>query len=121
MLTGQIKSPADIPEGDFRHHFPRFQPGNFEVNLELVRQLETLAAKKGCKPSQLAVGWVLGIARRPGMPEIIPIPGATTAERVKENATVVELTDEEMKEIDAVLAKVEVAGGRYPEGAPTHT
>ena len=121
MLTGQIRSPEDIPEGDLRRHMPRFQPENFDVNLELVRQLEGLAAKKGCKPSQLAVGWVLGVSRRPGMPEIIPIPGASTAERVKENSTIVELTDDEMKEIDAVLAKFKVAGGRYPEGAPVNT
>lgn len=100
---------------------PRFQPENFHINLELVRQLEALAAKKGCKPSQLAIGWVLGISRRPGMPDIIPIPGATTAERVKENSTIVELTDEEMAEIDAVLAKFKVVGGRYPEGAPVNT
>ncbi|MBE3040982.1 aldo/keto reductase [Candidatus Bathyarchaeota archaeon] len=121
MLTGQIKSPKDIPAGDIRHHLPRFQPDNFNVNLELVRQLEALAEKKGCRPSQLAIGWVLGVARRPGMPDIIPIPGATTAERVRENAAVVELTDGEMAEIDAVLARFDVAGGRYPAGAPVNT
>lgn len=100
---------------------PRFQPENFQVNLELVRQLEAFAAQKGCTPAQLAIGWVLGIARRPGMPEIIPIPGATTAARVKENSTIVELTDEEMAELDAVLAKFTVAGGRYPDGAHMNT
>lgn len=55
------------------------------------------------------------------MPEIIPIPGATTAARVRENTTIVELTDEEMAEIETVLAKFEVAGGRYPDGAPVNT
>ncbi|SPO00947.1 probable pyridoxine 4-dehydrogenase [Cephalotrichum gorgonifer] len=116
MLTGQLKSFEDIPEGDFRRLLPRFQPENFQINLELVGQLQNLAAKKGCTPSQLAIGWVLALARRPGMPVIIPIPGATTAARAKENSVVVELTDAEMAEIDAVLAKFKVVGGRYAEG-----
>ncbi len=55
------------------------------------------------------------------MPTIIPIPGATTAERVKENLSIVELTEEEMKEIDIMLAKFEVKGRRYPEGVPMET
>lgn len=121
MLTGQIKSLADIPANDMRHHLPRFHPDNFDINLELARQLEALAAKKGCTPAQLAIGWVLAVARRPGMPEIIPIPGATTAERVRENSKVVEVSDAEMADIDAVLAKFTVVGGRYPDGAPVNT
>lgn len=121
MLTGQIKSVDDLPEGDFRRRFPRFQPENFAVNLQLVAQVEALAAKKGCTPAQLAIGWVKALGRRPGMPVIIPIPGATTAERVKENTVEVDLTDDEMAEIDATLAKFEVQGGRYPTGMPTNT
>jgi pyridoxine 4-dehydrogenase len=121
MLTGEFKSHEDIPEGDIRRNFPRFQPENFHHNLTLVRQLEELAAKKGCKPSQLAIGWIKALERRPGMPTIIPIPGATTAERVRENAHFVELNDDEMAEIDATLAKFEVKGGRYYAGAPTNT
>jgi len=121
LLTGQIRSVADIPAGDFRLHMPRFQPENFNINLELVAQVEALAKKKGCTPAQLALGWITSLQRRPGMPTIIPIPGATTAARVEENARQVELSDEEMAEIDATLAKFEVAGGRYPEGAATNT
>lgn len=121
LATGQIKSLKDIPEGDFRHHMPRFQPGAFEINLQLAEQVKTLAEKKGCTPAQLALGWVTSLQRRPGMPVIIPIPGATTKERVEENSVVVELTDEEMAEIDATLAKFEVVGERYPAGAPTNT
>lgn len=121
MLTGQIKSLDDLPKDDMRRRFPRFQPENFAVNLELVRQVEALAAKKGCTPAQLALAWVRCLGRRPGMPNIIPIPGATTAERVQENAKVIELSDAEMDEIDATLAKFEIKGGRYPEGAPIET
>lgn len=121
LLTGQIRSKDDIPAGDFRHHMPRFQPGNFDINLELVAQVEALAARKGCTPAQLALGWVSALQRRPGMPVIIPIPGATTAARVEENARHVELTDDEMAEIDATLAKFEVAGDRYPAGSHINT
>ena len=120
-MTGQIKSPDDLQEGDFRRTFPRFRPENFDVNLQLVKQVEALAQKKGCTPAQLAIGWCIALSRRPGMPTIIPIPGATTVERVKENTKLIDLTDEEMREIDATLAKFEVAGGRYPAGAHTNT
>ncbi|KAK2027109.1 aldo/keto reductase [Colletotrichum zoysiae] len=121
MLTGQLKTLDDIPQGDMRRHMPRFQPDTFGINIKLVEQVEELARKKGVTPAQLAIGWTMALSRRPGMPEIIPIPGATTAERVNENAKLVELTDEEMGEIDATLAKFEVVGGRYPDGAPVNT
>ena len=113
MLTGQIKSYKDIPEGDFRHQVPRFQPENFEVNIKLVKELEQIAKKKNCTTAQLALGWLISLSKLPGMPEIIPIPGATTAERVKENAGAVELTDEEMREIKKILDSCEVIGDRY--------
>lgn len=121
MLTGQFKTLQDIPQGDLRKHMPRFQPGNFEVNLQLVEQVERLAEKKGCTPAQLAINWVRCLSRRPGMPTIIPIPGATTAERVRENSKIIDLSDAEMQEIDETLARFEVKGGRYPDGAPTNS
>ncbi|EFR03679.1 pyridoxal reductase [Nannizzia gypsea CBS 118893] len=114
MLTGQIKKIEDIPEDSVLRHFPRFQPGNFEINLQLVQQVEKMAQKKGCTPAQLAINWTRMIAKRPDMPTIIPTPGATTAERTKENATLIDLTDEEMAEIDATLARFTTAGDRYP-------
>lgn len=113
-MTGQIKSYKDIPEGDHRRTLPRFQPENFEINIKLVRALEQIAKKKDCTPAQLALGWLLSLSKQPGMPEIIPIPGATTAERVKENAAAVELTDAEMKDIQGILNNFEVVGDRYP-------
>ncbi|GJC99627.1 aldo/keto reductase [Colletotrichum higginsianum] len=110
MLTGQVKTLDDIPHDDMRRHMPRFQPDTFGINIKLVEQVETLARKKGVTPAQLAIGWTVALSRRPGIPMIIPIPGATTADRVNENAKLVELTDEEMAEIDATLAKFEVVG-----------
>lgn len=121
ILTGQIRTVDDFPEGDFRRFLPRFQPGNFEINLQLADQVKAIAEKRGCTPAQLALGWLTSLQRRPGMPTIIPIPGATTAQRVEENAVVIDLTDGEMKEIDATLAKFQVIGERYPEGVPTNT
>ena len=120
-MTGQIRSPDDLPEGDFRRFFPRFQPGAFDINLQLVNQVEQLAKKKGCTPAQLAIGWTRSLSKRPGMPVIIPIPGATTAERVDENSKIVDLTLEELDEIDATLAKFEIKGDRYPSTIPTNT
>ncbi|KAM5353552.1 hypothetical protein ACJ41O_000202 [Fusarium nematophilum] len=121
LATGQIRSLADLPEGDFRRHMPRFQPGAFEINLQLADQVQSMAAKKGCTPAQLALGWLTSLQRRPGMPVIIPIPGATTKARVEENSVVVELTDHEMAEVDATLAKFEVVGERYPPEVPINT
>jgi pyridoxine 4-dehydrogenase len=115
FLTGQIKSADDLPEGDFRRMLPRFQPQNFETNLKLVEELKTMAAKKGCNPGQLALGWLLAISEQPGMPKIIPIPGTTKPERVRENANAVQPSDEEMNEIKTLLQRCEVKGDRYPE------
>ncbi|KAG6362048.1 hypothetical protein INS49_010277 [Diaporthe citri] len=121
LLTGEIKSPDDIPEDDMRKHMPRFQAGNFEHNITLVHKVNELAKKKGCTPGQFALGWVRTLSKRPGMPTIIPIPGATTVERVNENSKLVDLTDEEMNVIDGILEKMEVKGDRYPDYVPVDT
>lgn len=113
MLTGQIKSYDDIPDNDFRKHMPRFQPENFEVNLKLVKELERIAKNRDCTAAQLSLGWLRTLSKRDGMPEIIPIPGATTVDRVLENSVELNLTKEEMKEIDSILARFEVSGDRY--------
>lgn len=118
FLTGQIRSPSDIPEDDPRKHYPRFSEENFPKNFELLTQLETLAKKKGCTPGQVGIAWVKAQSERGGNPVIIPIPGATTAERVKENMTDVELSDYDLKEIDSILASVEIVGERY--GGPVN-
>ncbi|KAK0657279.1 NADP-dependent oxidoreductase domain-containing protein [Cercophora newfieldiana] len=120
MLTGKIKSIDDIPNPAVKT-YPRFQPDVFHLNLELVKQVEALAAKKGCTPAQLAINWTRAIARRAGVPTIIPIPGATRTPIVKENSRLVDITDAELDEIDATLAKFEIKGERFPEHIPVNT
>ena len=114
-MGGQIKSYDDLSETDLRKRLPRFQPGNFEINLKLVAELEKMAKRKNCTPAQLALGWLISLSKKEGMPVIIPIPGTTIVERVRENAAAVELSAEEMKEIDSILATFQVSGDRYHE------
>lgn len=92
---------------------PRFQEGNFEKNLELVKEVEKVAKSKGCTPGQIAIAWVRTHSAKEGLPVIIPIPGATTEERVLENNKHVELSEEDMKELDDIVKKCTVHGGRY--------
>lgn len=120
LLTGQIKSLDDIPANSLLRHFPRFQPDTFPINLELARQVETIAQKKGCTPSQLAIGWTRAMAEKAGTP-IIPIPGATTADRVNENGVVIDLTEQDVSDLDQILSKFEGAGARYPPFIPFNT
>lgn len=115
MLTGEIKSFDDIPEGDIRKGMPRFQPGVFNHNLQLVKRLEQISEKKGCTPAQLAISWVKSLSKRAGNPEIIPIPGASTEKRVVENSKDVILSSAEFEDIAAVLEKFSVQGDRYSE------
>jgi pyridoxine 4-dehydrogenase len=113
FLTGQIKSRDDLAEDDHRRHLPRFSEENFPKNLDLIHQLEKLAKRKGCTPGQIGVAWVKAQSERDGNPVIIPIPGATTVERVKENLVDVELSENDLKEVDSILASAEVHGERY--------
>jgi len=112
FLTGQIKRFEDFAPDDYRRLSPRFQGENFQKNLDLVRHLEALAARKGCKPSQLALAWVLAQG-----PDIVPIPGTKRRTYLEENvgALAVTLTPEDLAAIDAVLPPGAAAGLRYPE------
>ncbi|KAM0462297.1 hypothetical protein ACHAPV_003771 [Trichoderma viride] len=121
ILTGRFKEVTDLQQFGYIATFPRFQKAAFEHNLKLVSQVEAFAKEKGCTPAQLAVGWVHSQSNRPGLPTIIPIPGATTAARVEENSRVVKLTEEDMKKINDIIESFDVAGGRYPDGAPKNT
>lgn len=97
-----------------RRHSPRFHPDVFYKNLELVHELEKLAAKKKCTPGQIGIAWVKAQAGKPGLPNtIIPIPGATTDARVKENMVDVKLTEQDLKEIDEILKSTVIHGDRY--------
>ncbi|KFZ00834.1 hypothetical protein V501_10430 [Pseudogymnoascus sp. VKM F-4519 (FW-2642)] len=119
MLTGQIKSADDIPEGDFRRRFPRFQPENFHHNIELVQRLEEVSKRSGCTPGQLAIAWVRQAGKTvKGSPQILPIPGATKKERVDENCKTVTLDITALADIEKILAEVTIVGGRYPAQVP---
>jgi aryl-alcohol dehydrogenase-like predicted oxidoreductase len=114
FLTGLFKSVADLPADDYRRNSPRFQGENFQKNLDLVKQIETLAQTKGCTPSQLALAWVLAQGD-----DIVPIPGTKRLPYLKDNlgAVAVHLTEGELRQIDAVLPAGVTAGPRYhPQG-----
>jgi pyridoxine 4-dehydrogenase len=114
LLTQDIKSFNDLAENDFRRLLPRFQEENLEANLKLVNAVKKLAEKKGCTPGQIATGWALALSKSEGLPKIIPIPGASKVDRVRENAKAINLTPEDMKEIEAILSQCDVKGDRYP-------
>jgi aryl-alcohol dehydrogenase-like predicted oxidoreductase len=112
FLTGQFRSFDDLPTDDYRRHSPRFQGENFQKNLDLVRRVEKVAKEKGCKPSQLALAWVLAQGN-----DIVPIPGTKRRKYLEENvaAEQVKLTKEDLRTIDEVFPLEAAAGGRYPE------
>lgn len=92
---------------------PRFQPAVFEKNLRLVREVEKLAAEKGCTPGQIAINWLVALGRRPDKPTIIPIPGASSPERVRENSVEVELTEDDMIRLYKIIKELQPEGTRY--------
>jgi aryl-alcohol dehydrogenase-like predicted oxidoreductase len=110
FLTGQFKSPDDLPADDVRRNHPRFQGENFQRNLDLVGKVEQLAAAKGCTPSQLALAWVLAQGK-----DIVPIPGTKRAKYLDDNlaALQVRLTPEELAQIGALLPPGSASGDRY--------
>ncbi|KAG8421081.1 hypothetical protein J3458_002987 [Metarhizium acridum] len=121
ILTGRFRSVADMQDRGITSSFPRFQPGAFEHNLKLVHQVEEIAKAKRCTPGQLAIAWVRKHSNRPGLPTIIPIPGATAASRVRENAKLVDITEDEFTRISDMVKNFETAGKRYPDSVPTNT
>ncbi|KAI1821150.1 NADP-dependent oxidoreductase domain-containing protein [Xylaria intraflava] len=113
FLTGQLKSLSDVPAGDIRLYFDRFQPENFSKNLVLVDKLKAFAEKKGVTPPQLALAWILANSESGNVGTIVPIPGATTAPRVAENTQQATLSTAEKAELDAILKSIPISGGRY--------
>ncbi len=110
FLTGQIKSIDDLEDGDYRRTTPRFQGENFQKNLDLVREIETMARSKGCTPAQLALAWVLAQGD-----DIVPIPGTKRRRYLEENvgALDVRLTAADLARIDSVIPPGAAAGTRY--------
>jgi len=112
FLTGQFKSFDDLAADDYRRNSPRFQGDNFQKNLDLVRRVEEMAKQKGCKPSQLALAWVLAQGD-----DIVPIPGTKRRKYLEENvgAINIQLSPEDLRRIDEVFPRDATAGARYPE------
>jgi aryl-alcohol dehydrogenase-like predicted oxidoreductase len=110
FLSGRFRSPDELAEGDFRRSSPRFQGGNFERNLALVERVEELAAEKNCTPGQLALAWVVAQGE-----DIVPIPGTTSVRHLEENAAALELelTPEDLADLEAVFPHGAAAGERY--------
>jgi aryl-alcohol dehydrogenase-like predicted oxidoreductase len=117
FLTGTFQSPDNFPPDDFRRYSPRFQGENFYRNLQLVEKVKEIAVQKQCTPAQLSLAWLLAQGE-----DIIPIPGTKHRSRLDENVSAVEieLTDEELQQIDAIAPIGGTAGTRYPE-AIMHT
>ena len=114
FLTGQVRSRDDIPEGDVRRRMPRFEENVFGENLKLVDEIEKIAKRKGVTPPQVAIAWVSAQSQKPGLPTIVPNPGATKPSRVVENLAQIQLDDADLAEIDEILSRIPIAGARYP-------
>ncbi len=114
IFGGWIKNPGDLPEGDYRHNHPRFSGENLDRNLARVKELEEIAAEKKCRPSQLALAWVLSKGE-----DMIPIPGTKRVDRLEENGGSLEvsLTPEDVARLEKVFPPGATAGTRYPEWA----
>jgi aryl-alcohol dehydrogenase-like predicted oxidoreductase len=111
FLTGRIKSVDDLDESDFRRRGPRFQGENFQRNLDLVAQVEEIAAEKGVTSSQLALAWMLAQGD-----DVVPIPGTKRRTYLEQNvaAVEIELTDDDLRRLDDVFPEG-AAGDRYPD------
>lgn len=112
FLTGQVTSSTQFGEGDIRAALPRFERKALEANLALVDNIKTVADRKGVTVGQVALAWLL--AQKPWM---APIPGTRRLERLDENlaAADLELSPEDLAELDRASASVQVQGARYPE------
>jgi aryl-alcohol dehydrogenase-like predicted oxidoreductase len=112
FLTGKIDETATFDSTDFRSTLPRFTPEALKANQALIDLLGSIAARKKATPAQIALAWLL--AQKPW---IVPIPGTTKLHRLEENngAASVELTPEDLRDIDDTASKITVQGARYPE------
>jgi aryl-alcohol dehydrogenase-like predicted oxidoreductase len=112
FLTGQFKRFEDLPEDDYRRFSPRFQGENFQKNLDLVHRVEEIAREKACKPSQLALAWVLAQGE-----DTVPIPGTKRRNYIEEDAGAlnVKLMASDLGRVEEVFSRGAAAGQRYPE------
>ena len=112
FLTGTINEDTTFDTSDFRNIVPRFTPEARKANQALVDLLRTIGERKNATPAQIALAWLL--AQKPW---VVPIPGTTKRERLHENvgAAAIELTLDDLREIDSAASQITVQGARYPE------
>ena len=112
FLTGKIDENTTFDSSDFRNIVPRFTPEARKANQALVDLLRSIADRKNATPAQIALAWLL--AQKPW---IVPIPGTTKLHRLEENigAVEIELTADDLREIDRAASQIDVQGARYPE------
>jgi aryl-alcohol dehydrogenase-like predicted oxidoreductase len=112
FLTGKMNEKTTFDSTDFRNTLPRFTPEARKANQALVDLLGEIAKRKNATPAQIALAWLLG-----QKPWIVPIPGTTKLTRLEENVGTVEieLTQEDLREIESAASQIEVQGARYPE------
>jgi aryl-alcohol dehydrogenase-like predicted oxidoreductase len=112
FLTGKISEDTKFDKSDFRNIVPRFSPENRKANQAVVDLLGTIALQKKSTPAQIALAWLL--AQKPW---IVPIPGTSKIHRLEENigAAALELTPDDLRQIDSAASKIAVQGARYPE------
>lgn len=113
-LTGKIDESTTFDSTDFRNTVPRFSPEARKANRAVIELLETIARRKNATPAQIALAWVL--AQKPW---IVPIPGTTKVHRLEENvrAASIELSREDLREIESATSQITVEGARYSEAA----
>jgi aryl-alcohol dehydrogenase-like predicted oxidoreductase len=112
FLTGKMNEKTIFDSSDFRSTLPRFTPDALKTNQTLIKLLNSIAERKKASPAQIALAWLL--AQKPW---IVPIPGATKLSRLEENigSVAIELTPDDLREIDSAASKIKVQGTRYPE------
>lgn len=112
FLTGKISEDTKFGSSDFRSQIPRFAPEALKANQTLIDLLQKTAQRKNATPGQIALAWLL--AQKPW---IVPIPGTTKLNRLEENigAAAVELTPDDLREIESAASKITIQGARYPE------
>jgi aryl-alcohol dehydrogenase-like predicted oxidoreductase len=118
FLTGKIDEKTTFIQSDFRNIVPRFTPEARKANQALIDLLRKIAERKKTTPAQIALAWLL--AQKPW---IVPIPGTTKLSRLEENigAVAVELTSDDLREIDSAASKITIQGARYPDALEKRT
>ena len=118
FLTGQIRSPEDFGDDDFRKYLPRFMGDNFARNLELVDAVQAMAKEKEVTAGQLALAWVHAQGD-----DVFPIPGTKRRTYLEENAVAADiaLTDDDLARLDEIVPKTAIAGDRYADMRWVHT